>query len=241
VQANLLKELKKLNQQVTQLRDLQVTTDNKLKTIQDQVKKLATTSTFVQTIPASPTKKIEIPLSSSVSPPSSGSSSSSSSSSSMGTSDSTEIKNKPKPKPVDPKIEIEKLLSSQQFDLAFHWALSLGQVDIVVWLCSQVDPRVLLATKIRAHQLSSPVILSLLQQLGFQLGEHTMLKLSWIKEAAMALNPLDPLIARYVPFVLQEVIHNLDVTCGPLIENSPADPLASTARLVRHLLQAVLR
>lgn len=50
--------------------------------------------------------------------------------------------------------------------------------------------------------LSQGVLLSLVQQLGCDLGKDTARKLSWIREAALALNPDDPLLAPHMrPFL----------------------------------------
>jgi len=81
---------------------------------------------------------------------------------------------------------------------------------VVVWLCTQVEgqnPRLLgqNPTPLRQH-----VLLSLIQQLGFDLSKDTLQKLTWLIDAVLVLNPKDPDVARHVPVVLAQLLHNLE-------------------------------
>jgi enhancer of mRNA-decapping protein 4 len=67
--------------------------------------------------------------------------------------------------------------------------LSKSDLSIVQWLCEQVSPKQLFNTDVQNPLLSQPVILSLVHQLSLELDSHTELKLNWIQEALMMLNP----------------------------------------------------
>ena len=87
-------------------------------------------------------------------------------------------------------------------------------MDVVCWLCTQVEPTVL--SQVRTLQpactlavsccgvssmragcarpqepapLSQGVLLALLQQLGYDLSREPVTKLTWIRDAALALDP----------------------------------------------------
>lgn len=58
-------------------------------------------------------------------------------------------------------------------------ALSASNLSLVIWLCGQIgDPRVVFS----AQPLSQPVLLSLVQQLGYDLESDVMLKFRWLHE-----------------------------------------------------------
>ena len=58
----------------------------------------------------------------------------------------------------------------------FWQALSAGDLSLVVYACSRVDPTELFGTR----QLSPPVLLSLIQQLSCDLTSDTTIKVKWV-------------------------------------------------------------
>eukprot|EP00457_Paulinella_chromatophora_P000809 gb/GEZN01000809.1/.p1 GENE.gb/GEZN01000809.1/~~gb/GEZN01000809.1/.p1 ORF type:complete len:1179 (+),score=186.48 gb/GEZN01000809.1/:70-3606(+) len=140
-------------------------------------------------------------------------------------------------KPQDPKSEIRDLMVKEQFDASFYCALSSGDLSLLMWLCSELDPEVLLTTKVEAHKLSPPVSLSLLQQLGYDLSSDSETKFSWIRELLMALQPSNPLIAAHVPAILREVLTRVN----EYLAVNTGQSASSSARLVKHLLESSLR
>lgn len=60
-------------------------------------------------------------------------------------------------------------------------ALSARNVQLITWLCSKMDPHAIFS--MRPLPLSQYVLLSLIQQLGFDLTRDTELKLTWLREA----------------------------------------------------------
>lgn len=101
---------------------------------------------------------------------------------------------------MDPTEQVRQLLIERRFADAFSTALNCGDVNVVAWLCEKVTPSQVVTSS--PPLLSQPVLLSLLQQLGFDLLQKPQLKLGWIRDSAMALNPADPSIAPHVRPVL---------------------------------------
>lgn len=83
--------------------------------------------------------------------------------------------------------------------------------------------------------LSQGVLLSLVQQLGCDLGKDTPRKLSWIREAALALNPDDPLLAPHMRPFLQQLYENLRRQVKHALPGEQAN-----LRLVIHVVHSLL-
>lgn len=136
---------------------------------------------------------------------------------------------------LDPTKELARLISERKVEEAFNKALSLADVGVVSWLCNQVDPATLFT--ISPPPLSQGVLLSLVQQLGCDLGNDTSRKLTWIREAALALNPHDPGLAPHMRLFLEKLYQNLH----RLMTNPDLKPeLASATRLVIHVVNSLL-
>lgn len=97
---------------------------------------------------------------------------------------------------LDPSIELRGFLERSDFEGAFNRALSLSDVDTVAWLCTQVAPSGV------ASRLSQGVLLSLTQQLGYNLEKHTSTKLEWLQEVVMALDTRSPTVVPHLGPVL---------------------------------------
>ena len=70
---------------------------------------------------------------------------------------------------------MQKLIQSQSYHLAFEVALSTTDLQLVTYLCQQLDPDVVFEKS--PCPLSQPVLLSLIQQLSVNLQENLELKL----------------------------------------------------------------
>ena len=140
----------------------------------------------------------------------------------------------------DPKHEISALLQQHHYEQAFTRALSLGKLPLVTWLCSQLDPRILLYTTNPAHKLSPAVLLSLIQQLGYSLREDAAVKLLWIRECVMVLNRQDATISKHVPAVLRDVLARVEDELGGSWKDSADRSLFEQGRTVKHLLSAMV-
>jgi len=134
---------------------------------------------------------------------------------------------------LDPTIELSRLLKEGKLEEAFNKALSLSDVAVVSWLCMQMDETQLFSTA--PLPLSQGVLLSLVQQLGCDLGKDTTRKLSWIREAALALNPDDPLLAPHMRPFLQQLYQNLHKQVAQAVPGEQAN-----LRLVIHVVHSLL-
>jgi hypothetical protein len=103
-------------------------------------------------------------------------------------------------------MELQALLAQGQVERAFAVALNASSLDLLLWLCGQLEPRVLGPPV----SVSVLVLVSLATQLSAGLdAEPVKLKLSWLKAAFTLLNPTDPLIAPNIERILTAVRDNL--------------------------------
>lgn len=109
------------------------------------------------------------------------------------------------PTAADIRADLRALVMQGRYEEAFSKALGLQDVATVGWLCAQTDAATVLSTTPPA--LSQMVLLSLLQQLAADTTATKGIsgKLQWIREAALALNPQDPLVAPHLKSVLGQV------------------------------------
>ncbi|KAI8103950.1 hypothetical protein M9435_006476 [Picochlorum sp. BPE23] len=136
-------------------------------------------------------------------------------------------------KPHDYKAELQGLIRHGKFEEAFSKALSLQDLSLVYWLCSTIDAPTVLSQSPPA--LSQMVLLSLLQQLSADLNQGTAIKLQWIREAALAINPSDHSIATHVKPVLQQVASALQAVL-PKLQLAEASSCKLTLHVVRSQL-----
>lgn len=129
------------------------------------------------------------------------------------------------------RSELRALLAAGKYEKAFSRALSLQDVGTVGWLACQVDAASVLSREPCA--LSQMVLLSLVQQLSADLTTNLSTKLTWIREAAMLINPHDPVLARHVRPVLESVHAALQAAA---VRVTGAD--ASSCRLAAHVVHS---
>lgn len=118
------------------------------------------------------------------------------------------------PRTVDVKIELRGMMSQGRYEEAFSKALGLQEVSIMGWLCTQADAATVLSSSPPA--LSQMVLLSLVQQLAADISSNTSMKLQWIREAALALNPQDPMLGPHLRPVLEQVHAALAAAVGKM-------------------------
>ncbi|KAJ0986941.1 hypothetical protein J5N97_005297 [Dioscorea zingiberensis] len=145
-----------------------------------------------------------------------------------------EMNAQPVEPPIDPTKELTRLISEHKYEEAFTLALQRSDVTIVSWLCSQVDVRAICSM---VPPLSQGVLLALLQQLTYDVGNETSRKLGWITEVAAAINPTDPLIAMHVRPIFEQVYNTL-AHQRSLPATTTAD--VSSIRLIMHVINSVL-
>ncbi|KAJ6313794.1 hypothetical protein OIU78_017438 [Salix suchowensis] len=105
--------------------------------------------------------------------------------------------------PVDPTKELKRLISEQKFEEAFTMVLRRSDVAMVSWLCCQVDMQGIMA--LSPLPLSQGVLLSLLQQLAYDISKDTSRKLEWMTAVAAAIQPTDQMIISYGQPIVNQV------------------------------------
>ncbi|XP_042503231.1 enhancer of mRNA-decapping protein 4-like isoform X2 [Macadamia integrifolia] len=137
--------------------------------------------------------------------------------------------------PLDPTKELSRLISECKFEEAFTAALQRSDVSIVSWLCSQVDFKGIMSMV--PQPLSQRVLLSLLQQLAYDISTETSRKLSWMTFVAVAIIPTDSMIAMHVRPILEQVYQILahHVTLPTV---SPND--VPSMHIVMHIINSML-
>ncbi|XP_071733719.1 enhancer of mRNA-decapping protein 4-like [Rutidosis leptorrhynchoides] len=138
--------------------------------------------------------------------------------------------------PLDPKQELSRLVYEHKYEEAFTAALQRSDVLIVSWLCSQVDLQGLLTTN--PVPLSQGVLLSLLQQLAFDIGNNTSKKLGWMMDVVVAIKPSDSMISMHVRPLFEQV--------NSILNHQVSIPTTSVAelssiRVVMRLIDSTLR
>lgn len=103
--------------------------------------------------------------------------------------------------------EVQSMIQKQQYENAYTAALSACDLQVVVKACSMVAPETLFAKQ--PCPLSQPVLLSLIQQLAFDLTTDVELKIRWLTASTAELNPNDPMIAAHVPTIMKQVYDNV--------------------------------
>eukprot|EP00899_Mesostigma_viride_P007149 jgi/Mesvir1/16435/Mv18157-RA.2 len=134
---------------------------------------------------------------------------------------------------LDPTIELRRLLDEGSYEEAFNRALTLADLSVVTWVCRQVDVSQLLGGEPPA--LSQGVLLSLVSQLATDVVADTGMKLSWVREAAMALDVADPLYAPHLRPILESV-HKSIAQQAPAV----APEWRSQVKLVLHIMTSLL-
>ncbi|KAF5472601.1 hypothetical protein F2P56_009306 [Juglans regia] len=137
--------------------------------------------------------------------------------------------------PLDPTKELSRLIAECKFEEAFTGALHRRDVSIVSWLCSQVDLQRILSTV--PLPLSQGVLLALLQQLSYDIGNETPRKLTWMTDIALTINPADPAITVHVHPIFEQVYQILGHRRN-LPTTSASE--ASSIRLLMHVINSVL-
>ncbi|KAH6786231.1 Transducin/WD40 repeat-like superfamily protein [Perilla frutescens var. hirtella] len=137
--------------------------------------------------------------------------------------------------PPDPTKELSRLIAERKYEDALTAALQMSDVNIVSWLCSQVDlPGILSANPL---PLSQGVLLSLLQQLACDISKETPRKLTWMREVLSAINPSDPMIVVHVRPIFEQVYQILNHQRNlPTVGGAEL----SSIRLIMHVINSML-
>jgi len=141
----------------------------------------------------------------------------------------------------NPRAEIDGLLAQERFEQAFTFALGERDLGLVTWLCSRLEPRGFFL--LHRQPLSQVTLLSLLQQLGFELSVDPIIKLSWLTEIATQLNPKDEAIQWHVASLLENLLGNvqsLAVQAPGQFSGGEGIQVAGMCRVLGMIVQSLL-
>jgi len=110
------------------------------------------------------------------------------------------------------KAEILRHLREKQFEAAFTRAVSASTAELAVFCCANADVNEVLG--VPQIQLSQPIIICLMQQLGTVVAtarnSSLQVELEWLQDLAMSLDPKDKTISQHVPRVLQQLVTSIN-------------------------------
>lgn len=130
---------------------------------------------------------------------------------------------------------INQLIAYGDFEGAFTQALSTNEPSAVFHICSKVSPRaVFQQTSSNPNgTLSQPVLLALTHHLANeQLGQNLGIRLTWLQEILMRLDPKDPLLGDHMARILPTVQARLEATYSEVASSGEANPHLHTLQLL---------
>ncbi|KAK9701745.1 WD40 region of Ge1, enhancer of mRNA-decapping protein [Popillia japonica] len=148
----------------------------------------------------------------------------------------------PSPHVIDTQVQlaqIQALLAKGNIDVAFQQALSASasasDLSLVLHVCEKVNP--LEVFNQGTCLLQQHVLLSLVQQLGADLSHHTDIKLRYLEEAILNLDPKNSVTREHLPVVLRELSRQL----AQFIANNPTNKHTKNMRMLQMAIQSVLK
>jgi len=124
--------------------------------------------------------------------------------------------------------ELKQLVSSNQLNVAFEKAMRSSDRNLLTNLCATLNETAVLEG-MGFEPLSNPLLLSLIQQLSYNL-DQPQVQLLWIKEACNALDIADPRVAPHVRSVFSEVEQKLSSKFPSVPRQDPLFMLLHKAR-----------
>ena len=138
---------------------------------------------------------------------------------------------------MDPTVALGASVDAGDFEGAFTKALGMSSVDVVAWVCARADAKREAIFSSTPAALSQGVLLSLAQQLSSDLEDEPELKIAWIRDAALAIDPSDAALAQHMRPILEAVFAGLH-ECATAPE-TPA-PVKNDLRLCIHVVNSLL-
>ena len=138
---------------------------------------------------------------------------------------------------MDPTVELGAMVDAGDLEGAFTKALGMSSVETVAWVCGRAEPRREEIFGASPAGLSQGVLLSLAQQLSCDLDEEPTLKLGWIRDACLAVDPSDPQLSAHMRPILESVFNGLHESATA--PETPA-PVKSDLRLCIHVVNSLL-
>ncbi|XP_053305522.1 enhancer of mRNA-decapping protein 4 isoform X2 [Spea bombifrons] len=132
------------------------------------------------------------------------------------------------------QAHILQLMQQGHINQAFQQALTASDLNLIIYACDTVDPQQVFGQ--HPCPLTQPVLLSLIQQLSFDLGTRTDLKLNYLEEAVMHLDHSDPVTRDHMGTVMNQVQQKL----FQFLQAEPHNPLNRLARRLVIMLKGLV-
>ncbi|KAM4722732.1 enhancer of mRNA-decapping protein 4-like [Rhinophrynus dorsalis] len=132
------------------------------------------------------------------------------------------------------QAHILQLMQQGHLNQAFQQALTASDLNMILYVCETVDPQQVFGQ--HPCPLTQPVLLSLIQQLSFDLGTHTELKFNYLEEAVMHLDHSDPVTRDHMGTVMNQVRQKL----FQFLQAEPQSALQKAARRLMIMLQGLI-
>lgn len=110
----------------------------------------------------------------------------------------------PAPSIFDVQEQIKNLLAQGQINSAFHQALVANDLNLVEFTLEKAEYKVVF----NPCPLQQTVLLSLIQQIGADLSNHSELKQKYLADAILNLNLLDSTTKEHAPKVMRELMQH---------------------------------
>ncbi|KAF0397556.1 WD domain, G-beta repeat-containing protein [Gigaspora margarita] len=133
---------------------------------------------------------------------------------------------------------IERALEAQNYEDAFVAVLASHELPLILRLCSNVSPKTVFPPA--RPLLSQPVILSLIHHLSLELNKYSELKLAWMEEAVIKLNPKDLIIREHCERLLPMVKQRLEQYYYQVASQDPQSPNLKNISLLVHVVNGLL-
>ena len=127
---------------------------------------------------------------------------------------------------------LTKLVEEEKYVAAFEKALTMANLSVLVYLCKQVEPKVVFRGE--NEELPQKTILSLIQQLSVELEHETGTKVAYLHDSVAMLNREEEITRDQMSFVLQFLTGELYQTIDDKQRTDPqCDQLESLKMLLR--------
>lgn len=133
----------------------------------------------------------------------------------------------PQPDSQQQQERVKKLVASGRDSAALQLALSATDLHLLMFTCKLLPPSRVFSQQ-QQQQLSQPVVLSLVQQLSAEMTSDTHLKLEYLREALLCLEPTDVAVRDHLIEVLTPLARKLN----HLLAENPAHKLTRNVRMI---------
>lgn len=110
------------------------------------------------------------------------------------------------------RAKIVELLKAEDYEKAFTQALSVSDSNIALFVCKNSNLSAVLESD--TPNLSQPILLCLMQQLGADLSSSESndlkIRLEWLQNIAVTLDPFNENIRKHVPGVCRQLVDNIN-------------------------------